>query len=177
LLKHSNTPISIVSKGYSTAVSLYILQNRLDTKDMQALCVEYSKLAEEIKQFVISYAEQKIDSIITGGLNASNDLKLQILSSANVSEGNKYKLLFKMREGIGKPVAKACFEHMKLVEFVKIFDSHAKPKIPKNDQNKKVLDVLVSREWVYDYPDYPHDNQYYTVRRNAPSKKRELIHA
>lgn len=48
LLKHSNTPISVVSKGYSTTVSLYILQNRLDAKDMQTLCVEYSKLTAGI---------------------------------------------------------------------------------------------------------------------------------
>ena len=63
---------------------------------------------------------------------------------------------------------------MNLIEFAAIFNSHAKPKILKDDQNKKILDILVDREWIYDYIDYPYDNNYYTVRRNAPSKKREL---
>lgn len=174
LLKHSNVPISVVNKEYSASVTLYILQNRLDTNDMQTLCVEYSKLENDIKNVVISYAESKIESIINGSLNSADSLKLKMLSSSNVSESNKYKLLSAMLTRVNKEWGKACFEHMHLNEFAKIFDSHAKPKILKNDQNKKILDVLVNRGWIHDYPDYPYDSKYYTVRRNAPSKKREL---
>ena len=174
LLKLSNTPISVVGKGYSTAITLYILQKRIDTTDMQTLSVEYPKLADEVNLFVVSYAEPRIDSLISGTLKSSDNLKLKMLSSPNVNENNKYKLLHTMLARVNKQWGKACFEHLRLSEFAKIFDSHAKPKIPKNDKNKKILDVLVSREWIHDYPDYPYDSNYYTVRRNAPSKKREL---
>ena len=174
LLEHSNKPISVVNKGYSIGVTLYILQNRLDITDMQTLCVEYSKLDNDIKDFVISYAEKNVHRIIDGSLNSSDDLKLKMLGSMNVSESNKYKLLCNMLDIVNKTLGKACFEQMKLIEFAKIFSSRAKPKILKNDQNKKVLDILVDREWIYDYTDYPYDTNYYTVRRNAPSKKREL---
>ena len=141
---------------------------------MQTLCVEYSKLENNIKNVVISYAEKNVHRIIDGSLNSSDDLKLKMLGSMNVSESNKYKLLCKMLDRVNKTWGKACFEQMKLIEFAKIFNSHAKPKIPKNDQNKKILDILVDREWIYDYTDYPYNCNYYTVRRNAPSKKREL---
>lgn len=174
LLKLSSSPISVVDKGYSTTITLYILQKRIDTTDMQTLCVKYPKLAEEINAFVVSYAEPRIDSIINGTLKSSDNLKLRMLSSTKVNESNKYKLLHTMLARVNKQWGKACFEHLHLSEFVKIFDSHAKPKIPKNDQNKKILDTLVSRGWIFDYPNYPYDSNYYTVRRNAPSKKREL---
>lgn len=174
LLKHSNTPISVVNKEYSASVTLYILENRLDANDMQTLCVEYFKLENDIKNIVIRYAESKIENIINGSLNSADSLKLKMLSSTNVSEGNKYKLLSAMLARVNKQWGKACFQHMRQNEFVKIFDSHAKPKIPKSDQNKKIFEVLVNRGWIHDYPEYQHDNNYYTVRRNAPSKKRDL---
>ena len=174
LLKHANSPISVVNKGYSPSVTLYILQNRLDPNDMQTLCVQYPKLEDAIKNIVLSYAERKIESIINSSLNSSDNLKLKMMGSPNVSESNKYKLLSVMLARVNKQWGTACFEHLRLSEFVKIFDSHAKPKIPKNDQSKRILDVLVAREWIYDYPDYPYDSNYYTVRRNAPTKKREL---
>lgn len=174
LLKFANKPISVVDKGYSTLVTMYILQNRRDINDMQKLCLEYSRLADEIKPIVVDYAQSKIDSIINGSLDSSTDLKLLLLGQANISDSNKYRLLLKMLASVDKQQGKLCFERMLLNEFSKIFVAHAKPKIPKSDQNKKILDVLVNRGWIYDYPEYQHDSNYYTVRRNAPSKKRDL---
>lgn len=174
LLTFAKKPISVVDKSYSTSVTMYILQNRRDLNDMPQLCLEYSRLADEIKSIVIDYAQSKIDSIITGSLDSSNDLKLMLLGHSNISESNKYRLLLKMLASIDKSQGKLCFERMVLNEFAKIFVAHAKPKIPKSEQNKRILDVLVNRGWIYDYPEYQYDSKYYTVRRNAPSKKRDL---
>ena len=174
LLTFANKPISIVDKGYSTSVTMYILQNRRDINDMPQLCLEYSYLADEIKPIVIDYAQSKVDNIINGSLDSSNDLKLMLLGHSNISESNKYRLLLKMLASVDKSQGKLCFERMLLNEFSKIFVAHAKPKIPKSDQNKRILDVLVNRGWIYDYPEYQYDSNYYTVRRNAPSKKRDL---
>lgn len=174
LLTFAKKPISVVDKSYSTSVTMYILQNRRDLNDMPQLCLEYSHLADEIKPIVIDYAQSKIDNIINGSLDSSNDLKLMLLGHSNISESNKYRLLLKMLANVDKSQGKLCFERMLLNEFSKIFVAHAKPKIPKSDQNKRILDVLVNRGWIYDYPEYQYDSNYYTVRRNAPSKKRDL---
>lgn len=174
LLAFANKPISVVDKGYSTSVTVYILQNLRDINDMPQLCLEYPHLADEIRPIVIDYAQSKVDNIINGSLNASYDLKLKLLEQSKMRESNKYRLLLKLLSGVDKPQGKACLERMCLNEFAKIFDSYAKPKILKNDQNRQILNVLVSRGWIHDYPDYPYDGKYYTVRRKAPSKKREL---
>ena len=141
---------------------------------MQILCVEYPKLADDIKSFVVSYAEQRVNNIINGTLKSSDDLKLKMLSSAHISESNKYEILHTMLIRVNKQLAKTCFEHLHLTEFVKIFNPHTRPKIPKDPQSKRILDVLVDRGWISDYPDHPHDSNYYTVRRKAPSKNGDL---
>lgn len=172
LLKLAKTPISVVDKGYSTSIILYILQNRLEPNDLQNLYTTYPKLEKEIQLFVIANGISKIESIINGKIKVAEQLKIDLLGSDKVVEGNKYKLLLSMLPSISKDCCKVCFNRMGLLEFLKIFETHSKPKIAKTVQNEQILKALQGRKWVYDYPDYPYDDNFYTVRRNAPGKKK-----
>lgn len=172
LLRLAKTPISVVDKGYSTSINLYILQNRLEPNDLQSLYTTYPKLEKEIQLFVIANGISKIESIINGKIKVAEQLKIDLLGSDKVVEGNKFKLLLSMLPSISKDCCKVCFDRMGLREFLKIFETHSKPKIAKTAQNEQILKALQGRKWVYDYPDYPYDDNYYTVRRNAPGKKK-----
>lgn len=175
LLKHAKTPISVVAKPYSTTIALYILENRLDVNDLPGLYTSYPKLDQKIRMFVVAYAASKVETVITGTIGSSDQLKLDLLASEKVIESNKYKLLLSMLPKVNKVIAQTCFSRMGLTEFSKIFDTHSRPKIPKTTQNQQILKVLQEREWIYDFPDYQYDDNYYTVRRNMPSKKKTLV--
>lgn len=126
-------------------------------------------------KFVVAYAASRVETVITGTIGSSDQLKLDLLASEKVIESNKYKLLLSMLPKVNKVIAQTCFSRMGLTEFSKIFDTHSRPKIPKTTQNQQILKVLQEREWIYDFPDYQYDDNYYTVRRNMPSKKKTLV--
>lgn len=173
LLKFVKKPISVVDKGYSTPITLYILQNRLDTGDLQNLYMTYPQQDLDIQSFVFKSVLSELDSIVNGKIRVADPLKIELLGSDDVAEGDKLKLLLSMLPNISKDFCRECFVRMGLNEFAKIFVAHSKPKIAKTSQNEQILKALQLREWVYDYPDYPYDDNFYTVRRNVPSKKKE----
>ena len=73
---------------------------------------------------------------------------------------------------ISKNNCKICFDAIGLTEFSKIFETYAKPKIQKTENNQKILDAMIARGWLYDYRESPQDSNFYMIRRKEPNKKR-----
>lgn len=172
LLKLSKAPISIINKDYTEEITAYILQNRLEPKDIPVLYANYPSNIGEVQSFVVSYAEKQIDSIISGNVEANERLKIRLLASENIDLGKKYKLLLAMLPYISKNNCKLCFDAIGLTEFSKIFETYAKPKIQKTENNQKILDAMIARGWLYDYRESPQDSNFYMIRRKEPNKKR-----
>ena len=141
---------------------MYILENLLDLEDIPSLYQDFQELPLEIQEFIVHYAENHIDSIIGGEIQASDQLELKLLASNHLDEDEKTGLILTMIPEVSKEKCKKCFE---------IFEKYAKPKILKAGLNKAILDALISRGWLYDYHDNQHDGDYYSVRRNEPNKK------
>lgn len=171
LLQLTDEPVSIVGKGYTLRVTMYILENLLDLEDIPSLYQDFQELPLEIQEFIVHYAENHIDSIIGGEIQASDQLELKLLASNHLDEDEKTGLILTMIPEVSKEKCKKCFEIAGRAEFAKIFEKYAKPKILKAGLNKAILDALVSRGWLYDYHDNQHDGDYYSVRRNEPNKK------
>lgn len=172
LLKLSKAPISVVSKNYSERVMVHILQNRLEPKDIPILYTNFSKQIVAVQAFVVNYAEMQLDAIVSGKVKTDDGLKIKLLASSTVNLDEKYKLLLTMLPYISQGCCKTCFDAIGLTEFSKIFETYAKPKIQKAENNQKILDAMIARGWLYDYRESPHDSNCYLIRRKEPSKKR-----
>lgn len=172
LLKLSKAPISIIKKNYSAEVTGYILQYRLDPADIPVLYANFPNENEVVLRFVVNHAEKQIDSIISGKAGATEGLKIKLLTSENIDLDKKYKLLLAMLPYISKNNCKICFDAIGLTEFSKIFETYAKPKIQKTENNQKILDAMIARGWLYDYRESPNDSNFYMIRRKQPNKKR-----
>ena len=172
LLKLSKDPISVVSKNYSERVTVYILENRLEPKDIPVLYTNFSKQIVAVQAFVVNYAEKQLDLIASGKEKTDDGLKIKLLASNTVNLDKKYKLLLAMLPYISQSCCKTCFDAIGLTEFSKIFETYAKPKIQKTENNQQILDAMIARGWLYDYRDSPHDSNSYLIRRKEPSKKR-----
>lgn len=171
LLQLTDESVSIVGKGYTLRITMYILENLLDLEDIPSLYQDFQELPLEIQEFIVHYAENHIDSIIDGEIQASDQLELKLLASNHIDEDEKSRLILTMIPEVSKEKCKKCFEIAGQAEFAKIFETYAKPKILKTGLNKTILDALISRGWLYDYHDNQHDSDYYSVRRNEPNKK------
>ena len=171
LLQLTDESVSIVGKGYTLRITMYILENLLDLEDIPSLYQDFQELPLEIQEFIVHYAENHIDSIIDGETQASDQLELKLLASNHIDEDEKSRLILTMIPEVSKEKCKKCFEIAGQAEFAKIFETYAKPKILKTGLNKTILDALISRGWLYDYHDNQHDGDYYSVRRNEPNKK------
>ena len=172
LLKLSKAPISVVSKNYTAKVAAYILHNRLEPKDIPILYADFSSQIESVQTFVVNYAEKQLDSIISGKAKTADGLKVKLLASENVNLDKKYKLLLAMLPYISKNTCKTCFDVIGLTEFSKIFETYAKPKIQKTENNQQILNAMIDRGWLYDYRDSPYDSNCYMIRRKEPNKNR-----
>lgn len=171
LLQLSDEPISIVGKGYTLRIAMYILENLLDLEDIPSLYQNFKEMHLEIQEFIVHYAENHIDPIIDAEIPISKELKLRLLSSNHIDKDDKSRLILTIIPEESREKCKKCFEIVGLSEFVKIFETYAKPKILKTQLNQAILDALINRGWLYDYYDNKHDSDYYSVRRNEPNKK------
>ena len=63
LLKMSKEPISIIGKGYSTAVCLHILSNNFSESDLPGLFSSFEQWDDSIQEKIFDYAISNISSI------------------------------------------------------------------------------------------------------------------
>ena len=59
-------------------------------------------------------------------------------------------------------------------DYIKIFDSHSRPKFEANEQNKKLLDAFQNRGWIFDYTEDDTRAGYYKIRRREPRKSDKM---
>lgn len=168
LLSHAKTPISIANKNYSVKVMLHILSERRDPNDAEYIFTNYTKLPRKVKEYLADHVAQEIKDAPDKPHDYPDNMKIKLLGYSEVKDDSKYQMLMEILPKANRATARACFINMGLQEFAKIFDSHARPKIPKTKQNKMILDWMVEKGWIYEYFDYPTDDNYYGIRRNPP---------
>lgn len=174
LLKFSSVPISIVEHSYSTSVCVYILENNLLQDDMRVLYLSYNQQPSEIKKIIEANAKEHIDEIINSPSTVAPALKVYLLQADDVDFADKIDLVVALIPTLEKEDACRILAILSLNDYIKIFDSHSRPKFEANEQNKKLLDAFQNRGWIFDYTEDDTRAGYYKIRRREPRKSDKI---
>lgn len=170
LLDYSDDEISIVGKNYSTQVCVYILTHNLDQEDMSVLYKSYSETQVEIQEIIFKNAIENIEDIILAPNTAAISLKETILIDSDLALEKRIRLFVAMLPYIGQTEACKYLSALNLHEYVKIFDSHSKPKFEMSQQNKAILDAFKQKGWIFEYLEDESRPNFYKIRRREPRK-------
>lgn len=170
LLEYSDDEISIVGKNYSTQVCVYILTHNLVQEDMSVLYKSYSDQPAEIQEIILENAMTNIEEIILAPNTAVISLKETILIDSDLALEKRIRLFVAMLPYIGQNEACKYLSALNLHEYIKIFDSHSKPKFEMSRQNETILDAFKQKGWIFEYLEDESRPGFYKIRRREPRK-------
>ncbi len=171
LLEFSDDEISIIGKNYSTQICVYILTHNLEQEDMGVLYKVYSNQQAEIQKIILENAMVNIEEIILDPNIADTSLKEKILIDSNLAFEKRVNLFVAMLPNIEQDEACKYLSALNLHEYVRIFDSHNKPKFEINQQSEIMLDAFKQKGWIFEYVEDENRPGYYKIRRREPRKK------
>lgn len=170
LLEFSDDEISIIGKNYSTQICVYILTHNLEQEDMGVLYKVYSDQQAEIQKIILENAMVNIEEIILDPNIADTSLKEKILIDSNLAFEKRVNLFVAMLPNIEQDEACKYLSALNLHEYVRIFDSHNKPKFEINQQSEIMLDAFKQKGWIFEYVEDENRPGYYKIRRREPRK-------
>lgn len=172
LLAYSDDEISTLGMNYSVPVRVHILTHNLSQDDMKALYFSYSDEHRDIQKVIFKHARENIDDIIRDPCGVDDLLQEELLKAADISSENRIELFAAILENsdIGPEETCRYLSILGLDEYIKIFDSHSKPKFKKTMQNRMVLDAFKEKGWIFEYLDDDFRSGYYKIRRRESRK-------
>ena len=170
LLEFSSNEISVVGKGYSTAVCLYILKNNLMKSDLMDLFSTFENWVNSIQIKIFDYAIQNIESIIDEPKAVSEKLKNDLIRSDRLNRDLKVDLLISMMPDLDESLIKEVLTLLDLTDYLKIFDTRSRPKFEINDENEKLLTAFKENKLIASYENSEKEG-YYKIIRNKPTIK------
>lgn len=91
--------------------------------------------------------------------------------NSNLAFEKRLKLFVAMLPYIGQDEACKYLSALNLHEYVRIFDSHSKPKFEISQQSESILDAFKQKGWIFEYVEDETRPSYYRIRRREPRKK------
>ncbi len=173
LLEFTNNEISIINKNYSPAVCLYILDNNFNESDLSNLFSSFEQWDTSIKSKILEYAAENIKDIIRNPNSVSDELKNNILYSSKFTRDEKIDLLISMMPSINENYIKDILTLLNLIEYIKIFDIHCRPKFEINVENEKLLAAFKKQNFIQDFEERQDKDGYYKIiriKRTAKTK-------
>lgn len=170
LLEYSDDEISIVGKNYSTQVCVYILTHNLAQEDMSVLYLSYGDQLDGIQTIVFENAKNNIEEVILNPQTVATSLKDRILIDSNVPFDDRVNLFVAILPYIGQTEACKYLSSLNLHEYIKIFDSHSRPKFEMNQLNEIILDAFKKKGWIFEYVEDESRPSFYKIRRKEPRK-------
>lgn len=169
LLELTDSEISIINKNYSVAVALYILKNNHDDSDLPKLFSSYEDWDDSIKDIISNYAAKDIESIIDNPSDISKKLIINLFHSNKITRDDKIDLFIALIPSLNIECIKECLKLLNLKNFLKIFESHSRPKFIINEENEKLLLALKENNLIDDYYENPTMKGYYKIRKKRNS--------
>lgn len=169
LLELTDSEISIINKNYSVAVALYILKNNHDDSDLPKLFSSYEDWDDSIKDIISNYAANYIDSIIDDSSGVSKKLIFDLFNSNKIIRDDKINLFISIMPTINIESIKETFNILDLKNYLKIFESHSRPKFKINDENEKLLLALKENNLIDDYYETSKMEGYYKISKKRNS--------
>lgn len=165
LLELTDSEISIINKNYSVAVALYILKNNHDDSDLPKLFSSYEDWDDSIKDIISNYAAKDIESIIDNPSDVSKKLIINLFHSNKITRDDKIDLFIALIPSLNIECIKECLKLLNLKNYLKIFESHSRPRFEINDENDKLLLALKENNLIDDYYENPTMEGYYKISK------------
>lgn len=170
LLELSDGEISIIGKNYSSVVCLHILNNNFMESDLPNLFSSFEQWDNSVQAKIFDYAVSNIVSIIDDSNSVSEKLKNNLFHSDRVSRDSKIDLLIAIMPDISEDSIKEILTLLNLTDYLKIFDTHSRPKYEINDENEKLLFAFKENNLIDSYEESEREG-YYKIIRVKPTAK------
>lgn len=173
LLSFTDEPVSIIDKTYSSDVCLYILSNNLKQSEIFKLFLDYEKWEKDVQNEIIEIATQYVDQIIDRLLELPMTLKYDLLYSRTIEKRDRINLFISMMPNLNEDNIKGVFKLLDLSEYIKIFETHSRPRFEINDENKQILFALKQKGLICDYEESKdgfYDGYYKITRLRSKTK-------
>lgn len=169
LLELTDNEISIIGKNYSDTVALHILKKNFDDSDLLKLFSSYEKWNYSIKDIISNYAANYIDSIIDDSSDVSKKLIFDLFHSNKIIRDDKINLFISIMPTLNIESIKETFNILDLKNYLKIFESHSRPRFKINDENEKLLLALKENSLIGGYYENPTMEGYYKISKKRNS--------
>lgn len=169
LLELTDSEISIINKNYSNPVAIHILKKNFDGSDLPKLFSSYEEWNYSIKDIISNYAANYIDSIIDDSSGVSKKLIFDLFNSNKIIRDDKINLFISIMPTINIESIKEIFNILDLKNYLKIFESHSRPKFKINDENEKLLLALKENNLIDDYCETSKMEGYYKISKKRNS--------
>ena len=169
LLELTDCEISITDKNYSNAVTLHILKNNYDESDSRKLFLSYEDWDNSIKDIISNYAAKDIRSIIDNPSDVSKELIINLFNSNRITQDEKIDLFISLMPNLKIECIKEFLKLLNLKNYLKIFESHSRPRFEINDENDKLLLALKENNLIDDYYENPTMEGYYKISKKRNS--------
>lgn len=170
LLKKSKEPISIIGKGYSTAVCLHILSNNFAESDLPGLFLSFEQWDNSIQEKIFDHAVNNISCIIDNQNSISKKLIKSLLNSESVSQDEKLDLFAAIMPGLCVDDIRSILILLNLTDYLKIFDMRSRPKFEINNESEKLLAAFKECHLIDSYEESTTKAGYYKVARPKATK-------
>lgn len=170
LLKMSKEPISIIGKGYSTAVCLHILSNNFAESDLPSLFSSFEQWDDSIQEKIFDHAVNNISCIIDNQDSIPAKLIKSLLNSESVSRDEKLDLFAAIMPGLCVDDIQSILILLNLTDYLKIFDMRSRPKFEINNESEKLLAAFKECHLIDSYEESTTKAGYYKVARPKATK-------
>ena len=164
LLAFAKTPISILGKGYSTAINVYILENNLDDKELHDLIKDYDNFDVPVQNILLKLAIKNINDIISNTIQISNILLDHLINNDDLDNSIKIELFISYLPSIDQTICSKYLTILKLTEYLDIFDTKLRPKFDINDTNMALLTAFKNKGWISTFKEDVNNSKYSITR-------------
>lgn len=174
LLEFTSKPISVLHKGFSNELFVYILENNFDYDDAEYLYQNYSRYHESVRQAIYQIAVDKISKIIDNSTTLDENLLSDILTKSKLSKSIKIQVWVKSIPIMNEDTCKKHFDELGVSELKGIFTKRntTTRNYTKTDDVTAILSALKKNTWIYDYYESDEEEGRYIVIKNEPKNMR-----
>ena len=171
LLEFTKEPISIVDKGYSSAIKRFILTNNIQVSDIAELFEVYDNLATDVKEKVLEIAEITVTHLTIQPFNIAKSLLKRILASPRIAIESRVLIFAVTISRFEKEEYTEILDMLSLSEYKKLLLPRTRPSFKKNAVNEKLLTAFVAEHVIYKFEDDENKPGFYKVVRRSGSTK------
>lgn len=170
LLEFSGDAISVIGKNYSTRVCIHILDHNFMRSDLCTLFASFEQWDAPVQKKIFNYAVINVTSIIDDPNSASEKLKYDLLKTDRLNRSTTIDLFAAMISHLDTDHIKEILILLNLTDYLKLFDTHARPSFKINDENEQLLTAFKERGVICAFEENSKRDGYYKITKPKPTK-------